>query len=223
MKKICEITANELPTIEEVSQVRDGLCPVCEAARIARKAHESVCGHGTFCRDGMYQLFLIPEDISMGQGSVSDLGLLKDCCEMIIMANECELSVHTAQLVKTLLEVHYDEWYDHLTRKRCKAMECPAGYALYIDPAICNGCGKCASAAPDGAVAGGDGRIHVIKKDLIEMKNSGFISVCPVGAIKKWTGAIRPMMPTDPVPVGSFGNNAGADGATGGARRRRRG
>ena len=84
MKKICEVTAEGLPTIEEVIQGTEGVCPVCQAARIARKAHESICGHGTFCRDGLYQLYLIPEDISNGRGSVEDLDLLKDCCELKI-------------------------------------------------------------------------------------------------------------------------------------------
>ena len=209
MKKICEITAEGLPVIEDVKNLPEGVCPVCEAARIARKAHHSVCGHGTFCRDGMYQLYLIPEDISKGQGTVEDLDLLKDCCELIITANECELSVRTAELVKTALEAHYDEW--------CKAMECPACYSLYIDPNTCDGCGKCVAAAPGGAVAGGEGMIHVIKKDLMEMKTGNFASVCPVGAIKK-CGPIKPPMPTDPVPVGSFGA-----AAAGGGRRRRRG
>ena len=170
MKKICEITAEGLPAIEEVTNLAEGVCPVCQAARIARKAHGAICGHGTFCRDGMYQLYLIPEDISNGRGSVEDLDLLKDCCELIIKANECELSVRTAELIKASLETHYDEWYDHLTRKRCKAMECPACYTLYIDPALCNGCGKCLGAAPENAVVGGEGMIHVIKKDLLAMK-----------------------------------------------------
>ena len=68
MKKICEITAEGLPAIEEVTNLAEGVCPVCQAARIARKAHGAICGHGTFCRDGMYQLYLIPEDISNGRG-----------------------------------------------------------------------------------------------------------------------------------------------------------
>ena len=55
--------------LSKLEKGREGVCPVCEAARIARKAHNSVCGHGTFCRDGMYQLYLIPEDISKGQGT----------------------------------------------------------------------------------------------------------------------------------------------------------
>lgn len=219
MKKICEVTAEGLPTVEEIIQGTEGVCPVCQAARIARKAHESICGHGTFCRDGLYQLYLIPEDISNGRGSVEDLDLLKDCCELIITANECELSVRTAQLIKASLENHYDDWYDHLTRKRCKAMECPACYTLYIDPALCNGCGHCLTAAPVGAVAGGEGMIHIIKKDLLEMKTPAFTGICPVGAIKK-AGLVKPPVPAEPVPVGSF--SAGA-GAAGGGRRRRRG
>ncbi len=217
MKKICGITAEGLPSVEEIVQGAEGVCPVCQAARIARKAHQSVCGHGTFCRDGMYQLYLIPEDISNGRGSVEDLDLLKDCCELIITANECELSVRTAELVKASLEAHYAEWNDQLTRKRCKAMECPACYTLYIDPAVCNGCGQCKQAAPENAIAGGDGLIHVVKKDLLALKTAGIIGVCPVGAIKK-AGLVKPPVPADPVPVGSFGAAAG-----GGGRRRRRG
>lgn len=216
MKKICEITADGLPAIEEVVNLPEGTCPVCQAAGIARKAHEAVCGRGTFCRDGMYQLYLIPEDISNGRGAVEDLDLLRDCCELIITANECELSVRAAELVKASLEAHADEWRDHIVRRRCRAMECPAGYTLYIDPASCTGCGACMAAAPAGAVAGGEGLIHVIKKDLLEMKTGAFASSCPAGAIRK-AGLVRPPIPADPVPVGSF------EAAAGGRRRRRRG
>ena len=60
--------------------------------------------------------------------------------------------------------------------------------------------------------------IHIVKKDLLEMKREEFIGICPVGAIKK-AGLVKPPVPTDPVPVGSFGAAAGA----GGGRRRRRG
>lgn len=217
MKKICEVTAEGLPSIEEVVRHDEGVCPVCQAAGIARKAHLSACGRGTFCRDGMYQLYLIPEDISNGLGSVEDLDLLKDCCNLIITANECGLSVRTAELVKASLEENYDEWYDHLTRKRCKAMQCPSCFTLYIDPAACTGCGKCIPAAPKNAVAGGEGMIHVIKKDLAAMKTDEFIAVCPAGAIRK-AGMVKPPVPVDPVPVGSFGADTG-----GGRRRRRRG
>lgn len=218
MKKICEVAAAGLPSVDEIVQNPNGGCPVCQAAKIGHIAHLASCGHGTYCRDGVYQLFLIPEDISNGRGSVEDLDLLKDICELIIAGNECEMSVRAAELVKASLENHYDDWYDHLTRKRCKAMECPGCYTLYIDPAACTGCGKCVEAAVENAVAGGEGMIHVIKKDLLSMKTGEFEKCCPVGAIKR-AGTVKPPVPTDPVPVGSFG--AGAAG--GGGRRRRRG
>ena len=31
MKKICEITAEGLPAIEEVTNLAEGVCPVCQA------------------------------------------------------------------------------------------------------------------------------------------------------------------------------------------------
>jgi ferredoxin len=216
MKKICQVTAATLPTLEDVKNKPESKCPVAWAAEIARTAHNSSCGHGTYCRDGLYQLFLIPEDISAGRGSVEDLDMLKDCCDLIIMGNDCELSVQAATLVKALLELYAEEWRNHITRKRCAALECIACYALYIDPALCDGCGKCLAAAPSGVIAGGEGMIHVVKKDDASIKTPEFMAICPKAAIKK-TGPIKPPCPVDPVPVGSFGN------AAAGGRRRRRG
>jgi ferredoxin len=216
MKKICQVTAETLPTLEDVKNKPESKCPVAWAAEIARTAHNSSCGHGTYCRDGLYQLFLIPEDISAGRGSVEDLDMLKDCCDLIIMGNDCELSVQAATLVKALLELYAEEWRNHITRKRCAALECIACYALYIDPALCDGCGKCLAAAPSGVIAGGEGMIHVVKKDDPSIKTPEFMAICPKAAIKK-TGPIKPPCPVDPVPVGSFGN------AAAGGRRRRRG
>jgi NADH-quinone oxidoreductase subunit F len=213
MKKICETTAETLPSVDEILNKADDVCPVQWTAKVARLAHDNVCGHGTFCRDGMFQLYLIPEDIIKGRGVVEDLDVLKDCCDLIITANECELSVKTAELVKASLENHYDDWYDHITRKRCKAMQCPSCYTLYIDPATCDGCGKCVANAPDGVIAGGEGMIHVVKKDDNSIKTPEFLACCPKAAIKK-AGAVKPPVPTDPVPVGSFGA-----GAAGGRRR----
>ncbi len=204
MKRICEMTAEALPSLEEIQNTPEGVCPVCQAAEAVRAAHLATCGKGTFCRDGLYQLYLIPEDISNGRGSVEDLDMLKDCAEMIITANECELSVRCAEIIKTSLECHYSEWLDHITRKRCKVLACPACFTLYIDPEICTGCGKCVEAAPALSIEGSEGMIHVIKKDLLEMKNDAFIRVCPEGAIKK-AGLVKPPLPSDPVPAGSFG------------------
>ena len=216
MKKICDKTAEMLPTLEDIANKPESVCPVQWAAQIARTAHENTCGHGTFCRDGLYQLFLIPEDISNGRGSVEDLDMLKDCCELIIMANDCDMSVMAATLIKALLENYAEEWRNHITRKRCAALACRACYSLYIDPAVCQACGKCKEAAPANVIAGSPGMIHVIKKDDNSIKTDEFLKVCPRGAIKK-CGPIKPPCPTEPVPVGSFGKNAG------GGRRRRRG
>lgn len=217
MKKICEITAETLPSVDEIINKAEDVCPVEWAAQVGRLAHQSVCGHGTFCRDGLYQMYLIPEDIMKGRGVPEDLDTLKECCDIIEFANECDLSVTTVKLVKASLENHHSDWYDHITRKRCKSLKCPGCYTLYIDPSLCNGCGQCVAKAPQGAVAGGEGMIHVIKKDILDMKNDEFIGCCPVGAIKK-AGAVKPPVPVDPVPVGSFGA-----AAAGGGRRRRRG
>ncbi len=207
MKRICEQTAEGLPSLEEIRNTPAGVCPVAQAAAAIRRAHEQTCGRGTFCRDGLYQLYMIPEDIMSGRGSVEDLDMLRECADRIREADECELSVRCAEIIRTSLSCHYDEWLDHITRKRCRTLTCPACYTLYIDPDACTGCGKCVDAAPALAIAGGEGMIHVIQKDLLEMKTDEFLNACPEKAIHR-AGLIHPPLPAEPIPVGSFRNTA---------------
>ena len=219
MNTICDKTIDSFPDIVEAKEKLNDGCPVCRATEFAKKVHSHTCGHGTFCRDGLYQLFLIPEDIQNGRGTPEDLEVLRESCELIEMGNDCTMSRECATLIKESLDSHASEWSDHVTRKRCKSLECPGGYTIYIDPMACDGCSKCLAAAPEGAIAGGEGMIHIIKKDLLEMKTQAFFDTCPQQAIKK-VGMVRPMIPVEPVPVGSFGQNSkGGDGLP----RRRRG
>ena len=216
MIKNCEMTAAGLPAAEEIINKPESVCPVQWAADVAHQAHQSTCGHDVFCRDGLNQLYLIIQEICNDRGAVEDLDLLHELCDTIMMGAGCELSYKAAELVKTSLDTYGEEWRAHIGRKKCSAFQCKPFYSLYIDPNTCNGCGECLKHAPEGAVVGGEGMIHVIKKDA-ELKTDDFMNCCPVSAIKK-AGTVKPALPPEPVPVGSFGA-----GAAGGGRRRRRG
>lgn len=213
MIKICSHTAEILPTIEEIWEKPEDVCPVQMACDVAKTARLASCGKDTMCRDGLAQVHLLCEAVTLGSASHGDLDLLKDCCEVIELAGGCEMSVRSAQFILESMKLYPEEWADHVGgRKRCKALACDAFCNVYIDPALCKGCGKCIAAAPAGAVAGGEGLISVIKQDD-GLKGADFLAVCPNGAIKKYSGNVKPACPVDPIPVGSFG--AG--------RRRRRG
>lgn len=212
-KQSCQERADKLPLVAEVPQ---GECPVVYATELVKTARAEACGKSVMCRDGLWQLQLMLEGISQGQSNSEDLDVMKELL-VAMQTIGCPNVQKVANLVVSVMEANPDEWDLHVRRNRCTALKC--FYNLYIDPATCNGCGECRKVAPDYAVAGGEGMIHVIKDDS-ELKNEKFITSCPVGAIKK-CGAIKPPCPTDPVPVGSFG--AGAEGGAAGGRRRRRG
>ena len=215
MIKNCDMTAAGLPGVEEILNKPEDVCPVQWAAAVAHQAHQSTCGHDVFCRDGLNQLYLIMEEITNDRGTTEDLDLLAELCDTMLTGAGCELSYKAVELVKASLDNYGEEWRAHIVRKKCSAFQCKPFYSLYIDPNACTGCGACRKHAPEGAVAGGEGLIHVIKNDSA-LTNEEFLGCCPVSAIKK-AGTVKPALPPEPVPVGTFG----AGGAAGGRRRRR--
>ena len=212
----CQERTDKLPELSAARSVPEGTCPLHWCLELVKAARAEGCGKSVMCRDGLWQLQLMIEGCTKGQSGEEDLEVFKETLDAMETVG-CSNTQKVAQLLKANLETYGEEWSLHVRRNRCSSLTCY--FDLYIDPAVCNGCGACLKAAPSGAVLGGEGMIHVIKNDR-ELKNDGFIGSCPVGAIKK-CGAIKPPVPPAPVPVGSFG--AAAGGGAGGGRRRRRG
>lgn len=211
MIHICEKTAAGLPEIEEILILADGSCPVQWAFGVAEAARSNSCGKGTLCRDGINQLWQIIRDITIDKGKNGDLELLKELCNMILLAADCELSSKTAQLILSSINNHREEWNAHLTRKRCSALVCGAYYTVHVDPSKCTGCNQCVSVCPVKAIAGEQGLIHVVDNELCTRCGACF-DACPEDAFMK-AGAIKPRCPESPVAIGSFSE---------GTRRRRR-
>lgn len=213
MIKICQQEGNALTGLEKLENKPDQVCPVQQACALAKEARLLSCGKDTMCRDGLAQLYLLCESVSLGSAAPGDLELLKECCEVIVLAGGCEMSAACAGAILESLKRYPEEWAEHVGgRKRCRALACDAFCHVYVDPALCTGCGTCIAKAPEGAIEGGEGQISVIRQEE-GLKGEGFLSLCPKGAIKKYSGNVIPPHPSDPVPVGSFG----------GGRRRRRG
>ena len=211
MINICEKTAADLPQIETIINPVDGTCPVAWALGVAEAARSNTCGKGTLCRDGINQLWQIIRDITIDKGKNGDLELIKELCDMILLAHDCELSAKLAQLISASLNSHSEEWNAHLTRKRCSALVCGAYYTVHVDPSKCTGCSQCVPICPVKAIAGDQGLIHVVDNELCTRCGACF-TICPEHAFVK-AGAMKPRCPQSPVAVGSFSE---------GARRRRR-
>ena len=219
MERICGVTDEALKELVDLAaQVESdaSLCPVDVSYRIVKEGLKNSCGKGVMCRDGLRQVFTILQDVVNGKGQNDDVEMLKEILDVIRECADCDLSYTVADQILKLIENNEAEFDMHTKRKSCKALVCPGAYEIYIDPAACKGCGACKAAAPAGVIAGSEGMIHVIKKNAIEIKKQEFYDLCPNQAIKK-AGRVKPPLPTEPVPVGSFGAGAG------GGRRGRRG
>ena len=211
MIHICEKTAANLPPIETIINLSAEACPVAWALQVAAAARADSCGKGTFCRDGINQIWQIIRDITIDKGKNGDLELLKELCDTVLLAADCELSVKSAQWISASLTNHSEEWNAHLTRKRCSALVCGAYYTVHVNPSKCTGCNQCVSVCPANAIAGGQGLIHIVDNGICTRCGSCF-EACPEDAFMK-AGAVKPRCPETPVTVGSFSE---------GARRRRR-
>ncbi len=126
MIKICEKTAEILPSMDEILNKPDDVCPVQWAVKVAETAMKNSCGKGVFCRDGLKQLYLIGRDITLNKGSMDDIELLQELCQTMYIAADCELSARCIELYRASLDNHYADWTAHILRKRCKAGVCEA-------------------------------------------------------------------------------------------------
>lgn len=205
------------PSVSEITDKPESICPVDWAKNVVRAAVYENCGKSVVCRDGMKQIYTIINDITQSRATSSDIDLLKDLCETVMLYDGCIYAHEIADMVQKSINSHCDEWAKHILRKRCTALACKSYYTVHVDPVKCQGGGACLSACAYGAVLGGEGLISVIDNDKC-IRCEACFSVCSHGAIAK-AGAIKPKGPQAPIPVGSFG--AGEE--TGGRRRRRKG
>lgn len=140
MMKLCTQTAQMLPTAEEFLNDSSGICPVYRALDIAEISMKSSCGRGTFCRDGLKQLYLLIKDITDGKGTAEDVELLEELCDTMSLVHECEMSDRAIALIGLSLREYNAEWMAHVLRRRCKAGSCP-GYPK-VSPAALAGEGR---------------------------------------------------------------------------------
>lgn len=193
-------------------------CVVNYCMNIMDIARKESCGKCVLCREGTWQVHKILKDITEGNSKSEDFELLLDILEQINKCASCEMSRTAALICINLMKEYEEEWDKHIRRKRCSNMICKCSYTLYVDPQLCDGCGKCLESCSQGAIAGGADMIHVIDTNVCN-KCMICVSVCPKGAIKK-AGTIKPMLPNEPVQVGSF--NQTPQGQEDGITRRRR-
>jgi ferredoxin len=218
---ICENKSNFLPELKVESFSAGTACVVDFSKMMMDLARRSSCGKCVLCREGTWQVHEIIKDITEGKTQSGDFELARELLEQISINAGCEMSVTAASHCRSLLENYQEEWDQHIRRKRCTSLTCKVSYTLFIAPELCDGCEKCVDICPQAAIVGGMDMIHVMDAEKCN-KCLLCVDVCPKGAIKK-AGAVKPKLPVEPVPVGSFGAMAGEAEEGSGMRRRRRG
>ncbi|MDF2655845.1 MAG: hypothetical protein K0R19_2319 [Bacillota bacterium] len=220
-KMSCDVTGSCLPELPKTPQEIERFCAINFARKLMDTARRESCGKCVLCREGTWQSFEIIHDITEGKGQNDDFELLTELLEQIGSDGGCEMSVKAASLCLGLLRNYQEEWDLHIRRKRCANLICKASYTVHIAPELCDGCGKCIGVCPDHAILGGGNLIHVIQGDRCS-KCMLCAEVCPKGAVKK-AGAVKPKVPAEPIPVGSFSGAGGSSEEGPSMRRRRRG
>lgn len=211
---ICHANSEIFPKWKEDKDA----CSVDYCMKIMQAAKEESCGKCILCREGSWQVYKIIKDITEGNAESEDYELLMDLLEQIKKHSSCDMSRTAAFICMDMMKRYENEWDQHIRRKLCSNLVCKGTFTLYIDPNLCDGCGKCLEGCGQGAIKGGDKMIHIINTDRCK-KSMECISVCPKEAIKK-AGSIKPKTPMELIPVGSFGRPS--DKVEGGGRRRRR-
>lgn len=212
---ICDKYSDLLP---EWNPDDENACVVNYCMQLMDIARKETNGQCVFSREGIWQIYEIIKNVTVGNAQSDDYELLLDVLTQIEEGASCQLAIEAAGRCIRLMKEYEEEWEKHLLRKRCANLVCRCSYTLYIDPQLCDGCSECLTNCPAGTIIGGSGMIHIIQAEAGSM-NRLTEKVCPKGAIKR-AGAIKPKLPSEPIPVGSFSdeNSAGA----GAARRRRR-
>ncbi len=124
------------------------------------------CGKCPPCRIGTRVMLDKLVDITEGRGQKGDIELLEDLAGDIIKTSLCGLGQTAPNPVLTTIRYFKDEYESHIHQNWCKAGVCRELSTFYIDAEACKGCGVCARACPQDAIAGEKKKPHVINQDL---------------------------------------------------------
>ena len=112
------------------------------------------CGKCVPCREGTKRMLEILERIVAGEGEDGDIELLLELAETISATALCGLGKSAPSPVVSTIKNFRHEYEAHIYEKKCPANACQKLKQIYIDPALCKGCSKCAKQCPVNAISG---------------------------------------------------------------------
>lgn len=139
------------------------------------------CGKCTPCREGTVRMLEILKKITQGNGTLEDLKELEDLAYSIKDTALCGLGNSAPNPVISTLANFYEEYYEHVVEKKCRAGVCKA-LINYSITEKCIGCGKCKRNCPAHAIDGEIKKRHTIDTNAC-IKCGACKLACPVHAI----------------------------------------
>ena len=165
-------------------------CLIDQAKRELLTLREKSCGRCTFCREGLFQLSAIAEDLSTGRLKPQALDLARELSEAMLISTSCSLGEDAGEPVASLLQAFPQEVEAHARRKECPAGVCAAFTIFYVDPGKCIGSRDCVKACPAHAIEAKPGFTSVI--DSFDCTKCGAcLTACANNAIVKVSGKVR--------------------------------
>jgi len=139
----------------------ENTCMVDVARYFMRFLQDESCGKCFACRKGTQRMYEILDDISRGEGTLEQLGLLEELAHVVKDTTMCGLGQTAPNPVLSTLRYFRDEYLEHIQNRRCPAGVCKEliTYSVNED---CTGCGACVRACPVNAVTGEKKQRHTI-------------------------------------------------------------
>ncbi len=126
-------------------------CMVDVAKYFLAFTQEESCGKCPPCRVGTYQMLLILQKITAGEGEKGDIEELERIGNLVIAGSLCGLGKSAPNPVLTTIRYFRDEYEEHIHQKYCRANVCNLG-AFTINQEECILCGLCKQACAFDAV-----------------------------------------------------------------------
>ena len=143
---------------------------------------EESCGKCSPCRIGNKRLYELLDKITQGNGTLEDLDKLRNLSTVIKDTSLCGLGQTSPNPVLSTIENFYDEYYEHVTAKKCRSKVCKSLMQYLIIPDKCIGCTLCARNCPVDAISGERKQVHVIDQEKC-IKCGACMEKCKFSAI----------------------------------------